>query len=223
MPAPLGPTMAMVSPAAICRSTAGRAPAAGRGSRSSPPRNSISPLTGGSAAPTSPAARAARPSRAAAATSAPRTPCVWPYTSASPATGRVSSCAYSRKLTSSAGASLPPAPVAAREPQHQHDAGRGDELGRGPSAASMRSCLRREPEDAVDLLAVARRLLRLAREGLDRRQHAEVLLGDGDRGGFLVCSCAASGRIRRPAILAAGRTAGSGPRRAAPDRPGCGT
>ena len=68
----------------------------------------------------------------------------------------------------------------------QHDAGGGDELDGGPQRGLDPQLLRGQRADAVDLLAMARRLLRLARERLDRRQHAEVLLGDRDRGRVLL-------------------------------------
>jgi hypothetical protein len=69
---------------------------------------------------------------------------------------------------------------AAELPENQHHACRGQELHAGPERGVDQALLVAQVQDALDLAAITRRLQRLAREGLDGRQHAEVFLGNGD-------------------------------------------
>ena len=76
--------------------------------------------------------------------------------------------------------------IRARQGQHQHDARGCDQLRQRLQRSVDSALLYAQAKDAIDLLAIPRRFLLFAGEGLDRRQHAQVFLSDGDRNGVLL-------------------------------------
>jgi hypothetical protein len=72
-----------------------------------------------------------------------------------------------------------------RQPDEQNDAGGSEELGDGRERELADELAGAQPEYTMELRAIAAGFLDLTGECLDSRQHAEVLLGDGNRRSML--------------------------------------